>query len=214
MVEGLGKTEQIYSVRFMGDMAYVVTFRQTDPLYTIDLSDPTSPKVVGELKILGYSAYLHPIADGLLMGIGQDATEGGQVQGTQVSVFDVSDPARPRRIDQITLSKGSNSEVEYDHHAFLYWRPTGLAMVPVQQWWYDENSESAFFGAVGFEVDDNGDLREVQRVSHPGGDSEQWDWRARIMRSVVVGDHVYTISAKGIMKSELDGLDELEWLGF
>ena len=213
-VDGLGKTEQIYSVRFVGDMAYVVTFRQTDPLYTVDLSDPTSPEVVGELKILGYSAYLHPISDGLLMGIGQDATEAGRVEGTQVSVFDVSDPTNPTRIDQITLSKGSNSEVEYDHHAFLYWQPTGLAMVPVQQWWYDENSESAFFGAVGFEVDDSGNLREVQRVAHPGGDREVWDWRARIMRSVVVGDNVYTISAKGIMKSDLDGLDEVDWLGF
>jgi len=214
VVDGLGKTEQIYSVRFVGDMAYVITFRQTDPLYTVDLSDPTKPEVVGELKILGYSAYLHPVANGLLMGIGQDATEQGRVQGTQVSIFDVSDPADPKRVDQITLSKGSNSEVEYDHHAFLYWQPTGLAMVPVQQWWYDDNSESAFFGAVGFEVDDHGHLHEVQRVSHPGGDREQWDWRARIVRSVVVGDNVYTISAKGIMKSELDGLDELEWLGF
>jgi len=214
VVDGLGKTEQIYSVRFVGDMAYVVTFRQTDPLYTVDLSDPDDPKVVGELKILGYSAYLHPLADGLLIGIGQDATESGRVEGTQVSVFDVSDPTDPKRVDQITLSKGSNSEVEYDHHAFLYWEPTGLAMVPVQQWWYDQNSESAFLGAVGFEVDDNGHLHEVQRVSHPGGDRDDWDWRARIVRSVVVGDNVYTISAKGIMKSELDGLDELDWLGF
>ena len=214
LVDGLGKTEQIYSVRFVGDMAYVVTFRQTDPLYTVDLSDPASPEVVGELKILGYSAYLHPVADGLLMGIGQDATEDGRVEGTQVSVFDVSDPTNPRRIDQITLSKGSNSEVEYDHHAFLYWQPTGLAMVPVQQWWYDQDSESAFFGAVGFEVDEDGTLREVQRVAHPGGDRDEWDWRARIMRSVVIGDSVYTISAKGIMKSQLDGLDEVDWLGF
>ena len=214
VVDGLGKTEQIYSVRFVGDMAYVVTFRQTDPLYTVDLSDPSNPKVAGELKILGYSAYLHPIAGGLLMGIGQDATEEGRVEGTQISVFDVSDPTDPKRVDQITLSKGSNSEVEYDHHAFLYWQPSGLAMVPVQQWWYDDNSESVFFGAVGFEVDDNGDLREVQRVSHPGGDSDDWDWRSRIVRSVVVGDSVYTISAKGIMKSELDGLDEVDWLGF
>lgn len=214
VVDGLGKTEQIYSVRFVGDMAYVVTFRQTDPLYTVDLSDPTNPTVAGELKILGYSAYLHPLGDGLLMGIGQDANEDGRVEGTQVSVFDVSDPTDPKRIDQITLSKGSNSEVEYDHHAFLYWEETGLAMVPVQQWWYDDDSESAFFGAVGFEVDDDGDLREVERVSHPGGDRDDWDWRARIVRSVVVGDNVYTISAKGIMKSDIEDLDEVDWLEF
>ncbi len=213
MVDGLGKTEQIYSVRFMGDMAYVVTFRQTDPLYTLDLSDPSAPAVVGELKILGYSAYLHPVGEGLLLGIGQDATETGQVQGTQVSLFDVSDPANPTRLDQITLSEGSSSQVEYDHHAFLYWEPTGLAMVPVQQWFWDEDKEDMFFGAVGFELDGN-DLSEVRRFAHPGGDSQEWDWRAQITRSVVVGDTLYTVSNKGIMSSDLATLDELGFLGF
>ena len=78
-VGGLGRGERIYAVRFMGDVGYVVTFRETDPLYTIDLSDPHDPEVVGELKILGYSAYLHPIGDGLLLGVGQDADEEGRV---------------------------------------------------------------------------------------------------------------------------------------
>ncbi len=212
-VDGLGKTEQIYSVRFLGEAAYVVTFRQTDPLYTIDLSDPTRPEVVGELKILGYSAYLHPVGDGLLLGIGQDATDTGQVQGTQVSLFDVSDPSNPVRIDQITLNEGSSSQAEYDHHAFLYWDPTGLAMVPVQQWNWDENKEEVFLGAVGFRVN-NGGLGKVRQFSHPGGDVNEWDYRAQILRSVVIGDVVYTISSKGIMSSDLDNLEELNWLGF
>ncbi len=147
------------------------------------------------------------------MGVGQDATETGQVQGTQVSIFDVSDPADPRRIDTYTLSKGSNSSVEYDHHAFLYWEPTGLAMIPVQQYSWDEKSESAWFGAVGLVVEEDGDLREIDRVTHPGGD-EDWDWRALIQRSVVIGDSVYTISAKGIMKSDLADLGEVAWLDF
>jgi hypothetical protein len=214
MVDGLGETEQIYSVRFMEDVAYVVTFRQTDPLYTIDLSNPTRPKVVGELKILGYSAYLHPIGDGLLMGVGQDATETGRVQGTQVSIFDVSDPADPRRIDTYTLSEGSSSQVEYDHHAFLYWEPTGLAMVPVQQWWWNDKNESVFFGAVGLTVDDDGDLHEIRRVVHPGGDDNSWDHRAAIVRSIVIGENVYTVSAKGLMQSDLDSLREEAWLRF
>ncbi len=213
VVDGLGKTEQIYSVRFMGDMAYVVTFRQTDPLYTLDLSNPSAPEMVGELKILGYSAYLHPVGDGLLLGIGQDATETGQIQGTQVSLFDVSDPASPTRLDQITLSEGSSSQVEYDHHAFLYWEPTGLAMVPVQQWFWDEDKDDVFFGAVGFELD-GADLSEVRRFAHPGGESQEWDWRAQITRSIVIGDKLYTISNKGIMSSDLATLDELSFLGF
>lgn len=212
-VDGLGETEQIYSVRFMGEKAYVVTFRQTDPLYTIDLSDPTNPIVAGELKILGYSAYLHPVSADLILGIGQDANDDGRVQGTQVSLFDVSDPANPTRIDQITLSEGSNSQVEYDHHAFLYWDPTDLAMIPVQQYWWEDDKEGVFFGAVGFKVETDG-LTELRRFSHPGGDSSEWDYRAQIMRSIVVGEHLFTISAKGIMTSDLATLDEIGFLGF
>lgn len=212
-VDGLGETEQIYSVRFMGVSAYVVTFRQTDPLYTIDLSNPREPKVVGELKILGYSAYLHPVGDGLVIGIGQDATDEGRIQGTSVSLFDVSDPSKPTRIDQVTLNEGTNSQVEYDHHAFLYWDPTGLVMVPVQQYWWDENKEDMFFGALGFTVDEKG-LTEVRRFSHPGGDSNEWDYRAQIQRSIVIGDRVYTVSAKGIMAMDLASLDEIDFLGF
>lgn len=213
-VDGLGETEQIYSVRFMGDIAYVVTFRQTDPLYTVDLSDPTHPEVVGELKILGYSAYLHPLREGLLLGVGQDATDAGRVRGTQVSVFDVSDPSDPVRIDAFTLSEGSSSEAEYNHHAFLYWEETGLVVIPVQQWRWDGKNESGFFGAIGLNVDDDGDLREVSRVVHPGGDDDGWDWQAQIQRSIVIGDSIYTVSAKGMMKSDLGSLQEIDWLEF
>ena len=214
MVDGLGEGEQIYSVRFIDDAAYVVTFRQTDPLYTIDLADPASPRVVGELKILGYSAYLHPVGDGLLLGIGQDATDTGQVKGTQVSVFDVGDPADPRRIDQFTLSEGTSSQVEYDHHAFLYWEETGLAMVPIQQYWWDGERESVFMGAVGLTVGDGGTLGEIDRLVHPGGEDKYGDYRAQIMRSLVIGERVYTVSAKGILSNSLDTLQEESWLQF
>ena len=213
LVDGLGETEQIYSVRFMGDTAYVVTFRQTDPLYTVDLSNPREPKVLGELKIPGYSAYLHPVGEDLVMGIGQDATDEGMIQGTQVSVFDVSDLTDPTRVDTYTLSEGTSSQVEYDHHAFLFW--DGLTMIPVQQWWWDEKGgESGFVGAVGLEVADDGSLEELATIMHPGGEGKTWDWRAQILRSVVVGDSIYTISSKGIMKSSLDSLAEQAWLEF
>ena len=119
VVSGLGIDEQIYAVRFVGDAGYVVTFRQTDPLYVIDLSEPSAPRVAGELKIPGYSAYLHPIGDSLLVGVGQDADLNGQVKGTQVAVFDVSDPFNPRQVDKLTLP-GAYSQAEWDHHAFLY----------------------------------------------------------------------------------------------
>jgi len=212
MVDGLGLTEQIYSVRFLGEFAYVVTFRQTDPLYTLDLSDPTRPAVVGELKIPGYSAYLHPVGEGLVLGIGQDATEDGQVKGTQVSIFDVRDLANPVRLDTYTLSEGTSSQVEYDHHAFLYW--DGLAMIPVEQYWWEDNKDQVFMGAVGLNVSESGDLTEISKVVHPGGEKNTWDWRAQILRSMVIDGSVYTVSSKGIMKSALDDLDTEAWLDF
>src|SRR4051812_39504845 len=126
-VGGLGKGERIYAVRFIDDVGYVVTFRQIDPLYTVDVSDPDAPKVAGELKVLGYSAYLHPVGKDLLIGVGQGPAEDGFGSGTQVSLFDVSDPAAPARLQNKVIG-GSNSTVEYDHHAFLWWPATNLAV--------------------------------------------------------------------------------------
>jgi uncharacterized secreted protein with C-terminal beta-propeller domain len=212
LIEGLGETEQIYSVRFIGDVGYVVTFRQTDPLYTIDLSDPRDPRVVGELKIPGYSAYLHPVGEDLLLGVGQDATDEGRVLGTQVSTFDVTDLAAPVRLDSFTLAEGTSSQVEYDHHAFLFWED--LAVIPVQQYWWDEQKDSVFMGAIGLRVGADGEIAEVAEIMHPGGDGKDWDWRSQILRSLVIDDALYTISAKGVMKSSLESLDELDWLDF
>ncbi len=217
MVAGLGKGERIYSVRFIEETAYVVTFRQTDPLYTVDLSDPSDPKVLGELKILGYSAYLHPLGDDLLLGVGQDADERGRVEGTQVSIFDVSDPANPERIAQLTLAKGSNSAVEYDHRAFLYWDPASLAVIPIQRWSWEarEGKEEVFFGAIGIDVGGS-DIREIGAIAHPGGISDEgnWDWRAQIQRSLVSGDDLYTVSMKGLLRSDLETLDNEVFLDF
>ncbi|MGL5858339.1 MAG: beta-propeller domain-containing protein [Angustibacter sp.] len=130
-VGGLGRTETIRSVRFLRGVGYVVTFRQTDPLYSIDLSEPARPRVVGELKIRGYSAYLHPAGDGLLLGVGQDATADGRTLGLQLTLFDVSDLAAPRRVDQVRLP-GAWSDVEGDHHAFTF--IDGLVLVPFSRW--------------------------------------------------------------------------------
>ena len=130
-VVGLGQGEQIYAVRFVGPTGYVVTFRQTDPLYTVDLRDPTRPAVRGVLKIPGYSAYLHPAGESRLIGVGQSATNQGRTTGTQVSLFDISNLADPTRIAQYSLS-GAHSEAEFAPHAFLYWPATGLLVIPLQ----------------------------------------------------------------------------------
>jgi hypothetical protein len=220
-VGGLGKGERIYAVRFMGDVGYVVTFRQTDPLYTLDLSDPENPTVLGELKILGYSAYLHPVGDDLVLGVGQDADEDGRTRGLQLSLFDVSDLADPQRIHQVTL-EDAYTEAEWDHHAFLHWPATGLTVIPYQSWSWDEKTEieTVDNGALAYTLDRSTGFTDVGRVTHlPDQDADSrspryWDvsWRASIQRSVVIGGALYTISDLGVQASDLTTLDEESWL--
>lgn len=131
-VDGLGRGEQVKAVRFVGDVGYVVTFKRTDPLWVLDLRDPAHPNVAAELHVPGYSAYLHPLGDGTLVGVGQDADEAtGRPLGLKVEIFDVSDPARPRSGAQWHAEAGSSSPAEDDPHAFLWWAPTGTIALPV-----------------------------------------------------------------------------------
>jgi hypothetical protein len=186
-VDGLGHGQRIYSVRFAGDVGYVVTFRQVDPLYVIDLSDPEHPRVRGELELLGYSAYLHPVGAGRLLGVGQDATPEGRLKGAQASLFDVSDPSAPKLLDHVEL--GGSSVVEYDPHAFLYWAPRHLALLPLQS------------GVTGLRVTDT--LAEAGRIDQ--------DFATR---SLVVGGRIYTISGAGVLGSDLDTLGRLSFVAF
>jgi hypothetical protein len=153
----MGKGERIYSVRFIADAAYVVTFRQVDPFYVVDLSDPEAPRIAGELKIAGYSGYLHPVGEDRILGIGQDATDEGRTTGAKATMFDVSDPANPRDLGTWTM-EGGYTEVEWDHLAFLYWPPESVAVLPVQSW------QEQFYGAVVLKTDDG--VREMGRISH------------------------------------------------
>jgi Beta propeller domain len=194
-VGGLGKGERIYAVRFLGDVGYVVTFRQVDPLYTIGLSDPESPKLLGSLDLLGYSAYLHPAGDGLLLGVGQSATAEGRTQGTQVSLFDISDPANPARLSNRVVAAGSSSSAEFDPHAFLWWDPLKLAVVPVDI--YEERSQ--FSGAIGFHATRADGVTETGRLQHPSDAG----YSSPITRSLVVGQRLFTVSAAGVMASDL-----------
>ena len=163
----MGRGERIFAVRFIGDTGYVVTFRQTDPFYTLDLSDPTAPTVMGELKIAGYSGYLHPVGDGLILGIGQDATDEGRTTGAKATLFDVSNLSTPAVLDTWQASGGSSS-VEWDHRAFLWWEPGQLAVMPFNDWRNDINA------AVVLQIAD-GTVAEMGRVNHmpdPGGPIE------------------------------------------
>ena len=130
-LRGLGVDEQIQSVRWFDDLAVVVTFRQTDPLYTIDLTDPTSPRRLGELKIPGFSAYLHPIGDDQLLGLGTDATTDGLTLGAQAAVFDIRDRSPARQVDKVTFGDSSLGASE-DPHAFT-WLPAADAAITTLQ---------------------------------------------------------------------------------
>ncbi|WP_320068262.1 beta-propeller domain-containing protein [Micromonospora sp. RTGN7] len=190
-VTGLGRGERIHSVRYLGPTAYVVTFRRTDPLYALDLTDPAAPRVTGELKITGYSAYLHPVGAGRLLGVGQEADGDGRAQGLQVSLFDVADPARPTLLARYHVPRAT-SAVEFDPHAFLYDPGTGLVALPV------------FNRGVRLLRVDGPAIAEVGTVGHPGG--------LQVTRSLLVGGVLWTVSDSGLRASDPTTAGQLAWL--
>ncbi|MEA2297134.1 MAG: hypothetical protein QOF77_70 [Solirubrobacteraceae bacterium] len=221
-VTGLGAGQQIYSVRFVEDAGYVVTFRRVDPLYAIDLRSPAAPRVAGQLELAGYSAYLHPLAPGLLLGVGEDVGAGNEPAGTQLELFDVSDPGAPRLLARTTVA-GSSSEVQYDHHAFLFWPPTGLAVLPLEVYppptpvtgsgviapGAPPPPAQGFVGAIGYHVDRSG-ITEVGRVAH----DPLAGYVPTIRRSVVFGDRLFTVSEAGVLASKLDTLAPQAFVAF
>ncbi|MEX2655293.1 MAG: beta-propeller domain-containing protein [Acidimicrobiia bacterium] len=227
MVDGLGLTERIFAVRFMGPTGYVVTFRQTDPLYVVDLSNPAAPAVVGELKIPGYSAYLHPVADGRLLGVGQDADEEGMVTGTQISLFDVTNPADPQRIDQITL-EGGWSQAEGNHLAFTF--VDGTALAPYERWTWeivesDTAKEQSTFDTGVLAIRVNGDTLSLDGILRTELDSavtldSEDDWgridpyRMVPQRTIVIDGYVYTVTAGGIAIHSFDTLTRVTFQRF
>jgi uncharacterized secreted protein with C-terminal beta-propeller domain len=210
-VGDLGKGERIYSVRFVGAMGYVVTFRQVDPLHVIDLRDPSRPKLVGELKVPGYSGYLHPIGETLLLGVGRDADERGGPRGLQLSLFDVSDPANPRLLDDRVVGSYGVSEVENDHHSFLYWEPEHLAVVPATISEETGQQMQPFVGALALTISAADGFGEPVRLTHAGRPHAD---NPMIRRSIVIGSRILTISYAGVLLSDLKTLADRAWLPF
>ncbi|MCI4063338.1 beta-propeller domain-containing protein [Micromonospora sp. R77] len=176
-VDGLGRGERITSVRFLGGTGYVVTFRRTDPLHVLDLTDPTTPRLTGELKITGWSAYLHPVPGERLLGIGQEADELGRAQGLQLSLFDVHDPAHPTVLAR-HHQPYDTSAAEFDPHAFLFEPTTGLVALPV-----------ARGGLRLFTVTDRV-IREIGTVTDRQGGA--------VTRSLLVDGRLWTVSDTGL----------------
>lgn len=173
-VRDFGTGEDIRSVRYVGNMAYIVTFKKTDPLFSIDMTNPLAPKMLGELKVPGFSVYMHPVAAGRLVGVGFDAFDEGTFawyQGIQVSLFDVTDPLGMKRIDnKIIGDRGSSSEVTADHKAFFYDQESRIMAIPAieltgaQAGTSEYGRSLAFSGAIIYRVGDQ--LDEIARISH------------------------------------------------
>ncbi len=202
-IEGLAKGERIYSVRFAGDRGYIVTFRQVDPFFAIDLSSPTHPEVMGILKIPGFSTYMHPYDENTIIGIG---TEDGKVK---LSMFDVSNFTNPREVDKYIIdSLYSYTEVGSDHKALLFDKELGLMVFPVsmsiptgREWLYWQ-------GAFVFDVtlEDGFSLRGTITQQD---DLSSSNWQKTIRRSLYIDDVLYTISEKMVKMSSLDTLETL-----
>jgi len=180
-VTGFGNDERVFSARFVGDVGYVVTFQQIDPLFTFDLSDPADPTLLGEVEIPGFSSYIHPVSDDVLLTIGREGGEGGVGTGNafQLQLFDVSDLTNPARIAAATPAIEPDdyaySLAEYEPLAFTYapsTDTTGLLSIPA---YIGSPSESrAFSGFITWNIDTAGTITEDLRVDHKqtgGGDA-------------------------------------------
>jgi hypothetical protein len=205
-VGGLGVGEQLHAVRFLGPLAYVVTFESVDPLYVLDLADPDAPRRAGELTVTGYSDYLHPVADGRLLGVGQDVGPDRRVDGLQVSLFDVSHPARPARLANV-IRRHTPSETPLDPHAFLYWPATHEAVVPIDSWDADQSGAALVVRVGPDRLTVVGTLRNPAVTTAAGYDTG-------IERTLVLGGDVWTMSSSGLLVSDLQDLHRRGWVPF
>jgi inhibitor of cysteine peptidase len=243
-LEDLAKGEKIYSARFIGPRAYMVTFKKVDPLFVIDLSDPTNPKVLGKLKIPGYSDYLHPFDENHIIGIGKEAVDASEqevsqrsldfawYQGVKLALFDVSDVENPKEVSKFVIGdRGTDSEALYEHKAFLFDKSKQLLVIPISL--HEINRETypnpgpttygdlTFEGAYVFTLNLEDGFKLKGRVTHTNMSFTQSDSRSyyysygyEIRRSLYIDDVLYTASDRMIKMNKLDTLDEIKKVEF
>ena len=209
---GLAPTERIYSTRFVGDKLYMVTFRQVDPFFVIDLSNPEKPQDLGELKIPGFSRYLHPYDENHIIGIGQEADSRGRTTGLKISLFDVTDVTDPQEVAKfVTEEKYAQSTALYEHKAFLFSREKNLLVIPAYNRDYEWRSSDgqAYNGAFVFNIDEeNIELRGLIDHSDYADDSRYW-YQPVVERSLYIEDLLYTKSPGVIRINDLDDLSSV-----
>ena len=205
-IEGLAKGERIYSVRFMGNRAYMVTFVETDPLFVIDLSNPTTPTVLGELKIPGYSKYLHPYDETHLIGIGEDTEVvnygyGDRVvtNGMKMAMFDVTDPNNPQELYNVKIGeKGTYSELLYNHKALLFSKEKNIIAFPISI--TDNDYKVIFQGAIVYGVSLEKGFELKTKISNSATDYDRYYSRNRVERIIYIKDTLFTLS-NGLIKA-------------
>jgi inhibitor of cysteine peptidase len=229
-LEDLAPGEQIYSTRFMGNRLYMVTFRNIDPLFVIDLSDPTTPTVLGQLKVTGYSGYLHPYDETHIIGIGKETEYDAEedfswYQGVKISLFDVSDVSNPVEVAKYEIGdRGTDSPVLYDHKALLFDKEKNLLVIPV---WVAEIDETRYIegvpdwaygdfvwqGAYVFDISLNGITLRGQ-ISHMEDGTANYGYyyyytSPIVQRSLYIEDVLYTISSMKVKMNNLQTLAEI-----
>ena len=236
-VDGIAYNETIWSARFVEDRAYIVTFENMDPLWTIDLSNPTSPTIMGELKVPGVSTYIHPLSDDAILTIGlgpadEETGLGLDWSNTRLSLFNVSNFSDPQETQTLSLSPVEDptdgwtwawSEATWEHKAFQYWAPKGMLAVPLNTYRYDYYYDED--GHYHYEYDWVSKLMIVNiteegmeihgEVDHSQFyDTEEYHWWSsyNIRRSIFMGDYIYAISHAGVTVTHLDTLEEVDTL--
>ncbi len=222
-IEDIAKGEQIYSVRFMGDRGYIVTFKTVDPLFVIDLKDPSKPKILGALKIPGYSDYLHPYDENHIIGFGKDTIEtsgGGFYMGMKLALFDVSDVSNPiQKFSEVIGDRGTDSELLRNHKALLFSKEKNLLAFPVtvaevkdkgesdlNEWGVPDYGEFAFQGAYVYNLDPEKGFTLKGKITHISDEeyiksgNYYYSSNKLVERILYINDTLYTLS-KGMYKA-------------
>ena len=216
-IENLAKGEEIYSVRFIGDRAYMVTFVQTDPLFVIDLSDVTNPVVLGELKIPGYSNYLHPYDETHIIGFGENTTtteSGGVISnGMKMALFDVSDPTNPKELFSKDIGeRGTYSEILYNHKALLFSKEKNIIAFPIyiREEEGDYRTNLIFQGAIVYGLDLENGFIEKGKIAHREKEKEtfSYDYTKVVERIIFIKDNLYTLSNGLIKQINIETMEE------
>lgn len=209
-IRGLAPGETIFSTRFVGDRGYVVTFRQVDPLFVVDLADADAPRVTAELKIPGFSDYMHPIADGTqLLTVGMDGTEDGQVLGVAVQLFDVADPKNPTLLHKHVLDDDwGSTEASYNHKAFTFFQ--GKLAIPYTAW--DDYSGEVRSTLEVFEIDAAAGIQPLGSIDHSAFYMNvpfDYCYPYGVRRGVFIEDFLYSISTGGVLVHDLANMGQV-----